>query len=74
LHCWPETQAAHVRPPAPQEAFDSLASGSHEPVPVQHPAQAPPPHEQLPFEQESPVAQVLHAAPPVPHSELDCDV
>ncbi len=73
LHAWPAAHAAHARPPAPQEAFVSLASGSHVVPPLQHPAHPPPPQEQVPVaEHESPDAHALHAAPPVPHSELDC--
>jgi hypothetical protein len=72
LHASPDGHAEQVAPPAPQEAVVSLASASHMPVPVQHPAQAPPPQEQVPLVHESPDPQAPHVAPPVPHSLADC--
>jgi hypothetical protein len=50
--------------------FDSLDSASHV-VPLQQPEQEPPPQLQVPFEQALPDPHALHAAPPVPHCELD---
>ena len=73
LHSCPAGHAAHVRPPFPQEEFDSPDSGSQEPVPVQQPAHAPPPHVHAPFEQALPAPHALQAPPAVPHWEADCE-
>jgi hypothetical protein len=73
LHSWPEGHAAHVAPLLPHEALDSPDSCSHTPRPVQQPAHAPPLHEHVPFEHESPLPHALQAAPPAPHWELDCE-
>lgn len=73
LHTWPVGHAAQVAPLLPHEVLPSLESASHAPAVVQHPAHAPPPHEQLPFVHESPELHELHAAPAVPHCEPDCE-
>ena len=73
LHTWPDAHAAQVAPPAPHEAFDSLASGSHVPA-LQQPAHVAPPHEQAPLVHVCPELHALHAEPPVPHSLADCEV
>jgi hypothetical protein len=71
-HSCPAPHAAHIAPPAPQEVFDSLPSGSHV-VPLQQPLQAEPPQVHVPEEHSSPAAHAPHAAPPVPHVAADCD-
>ena len=73
LHSVPARHALHMTPTAPHDAFDSLASGSHAPAPVQHPVHDEPPHEHAPPEQASPVPHAPQATPPVPHSVPDCD-
>ena len=52
--------------------FDSLASSSQEPL-LQQPAHEPPPQLQTPLEQACPDEHALQVAPPVPHTELDCE-
>jgi len=66
LHSSPALHALHDEPPAPHDAFDSLASASHV-VPLQHPAHDEPPQVQVPAVHAWPVEHALHAAPPVPH-------
>jgi hypothetical protein len=57
-------QAMHVAPLAPHWAF--VVGETHVlPVP-QQPLHIVPPHEQVPFEHESPLAHALHARPPLP--------
>ena len=73
LHSWPDGHPAQVAPLLPQELVDSAESASQLPVPVQQPAHDPPPHVHAPLLHESPDPHALHAAPPVPHCEVDCD-
>lgn len=69
-HSSPVLQPPQVAPLAPHELLLSLARGSHE-VPLQQPAQAPPPHEQTPLEQACAPPHEVQSAPLVPHELLD---
>ncbi len=73
LHSCPEPHAPHAAPPAPHEVFVSDDGASHV-EPLQQPVHAPPPpHEQTPLAQVSPLPQGLHAAPDVPQWLVDWD-
>jgi hypothetical protein len=71
LHSWSAAHAWQDVPLRPQVALDDALQ---EPPAVQHPAQAPPPHVHLPFEQACPLPQGPHTAPAVPHEVGDCAV
>lgn len=74
LHSWPAGQAAHVTPLFPHDVLVSPVRASQAPAPVQQPAHIVPPQVHVPVvEHESPVAHEVHATPPVPHCELDCE-
>jgi hypothetical protein len=51
--------------------FDSLDSAVHVPLLPQQPEHDPPPQVHVPLEHALPELHALHAAPPVPHCELD---
>jgi hypothetical protein len=67
LHSCPPGQDVQVAPPAPHSVLFSPESRTHDPL-LQQPTHPDPPHVHTPFVQESPVPQVLHCAPPVPHA------
>jgi hypothetical protein len=74
LHCCPGLHETHAAPPAPHAVLVSLVSGSQL-VPLQQPVHpVEPPHEQTPFEHDWPWPQGPHAAPAVPHCEVDWEV
>jgi hypothetical protein len=73
LHSRPVAQGLQLAPPDPQDWVDSLESASHA-VPLQQPAQAPPPQEHTPLAHAWPPPHGAHAAPPVPHDVGDCPV
>jgi hypothetical protein len=77
LHSCPAAQAPQVAPPVPHEALDSEAYVWHVPLapPLQQPAgQVTASHEQVPLVvSHSPFAQLLHAAPPVPQRDDNCE-
>ena len=73
LHSWPDAQAAHAAPLAPQEVFDSLDRASQVPA-LQQPVQDAPLQLQTPLVHESPPAHAAQLAPLVPHCDVDCDV
>jgi hypothetical protein len=74
LHSWPAEHAAHVAPLAPHEVFDSLPSGSHVVLLLQHPEQDVPLQVHTPLEHVSPALHAAQAAPAVPHEAVDCEV
>jgi hypothetical protein len=68
LHSRPIGHCVHVAPFAPHDWVDSAESGSHVPA-LQQPAHGlPEPQLQVPPVHVSPVPQVPHAAPPLPHA------
>ncbi len=70
LHSWSAAHALHAAPLEPHCVF--VAAMHVLPVP-QQPLHMLPPQLQAPFEQESPLAQPLHAPPPVPHAVALCE-
>ena len=83
LQAWPEAQTAHAAPPLPHWETD-CADWATQVLPLQQPdgqvvalQLVPPPvpdGAQAPEVHASPVAQPLHAAPPLPHWAFDCAV
>jgi hypothetical protein len=65
-------QPPQVAPPVPHEELDSPEYASQLPALQQPIVQAPPPQEHDPFAQESPVAHMPQALPPLPQALLDC--
>jgi hypothetical protein len=71
LHAVPAGHAWQAAPALPQDKLDSLAYASHDPL-LQQPAQALPPHEQVPLVHVEVAPHAAHRTPPVPHEEFDC--
>jgi hypothetical protein len=70
LQSVPAGQAWQAAPPLPQDALDSFAYASHEPL-LQQPAQALPPHEHVPLVHVEVAPHAAHMTPPVPHEVFD---
>jgi hypothetical protein len=73
LQASPIPHAAQLAPAAPHEVLVSPESASQVPA-LQQPAHDIPPQPQDPLAQALPPEQAPHAAPPVPHSVVDCIV
>jgi hypothetical protein len=73
LHSWPAPHGAQALPPVPHDVVDSDAQGWHVPLDVQQPSGHDfASHTQVPLGLQScPAGQAEHAAPAVPHDELD---
>jgi hypothetical protein len=54
------------------EPHCAFVGETHALLALQQPLHMLPPQVQAPFEHDSPVAQLLHAAPPVPHAFALC--
>jgi hypothetical protein len=73
LHSRPDPHATQAAPPAPHEALDSEALGSHVPAAVQQPEHDEPPQVHAPAEHDCPDAHAAQAAPAMPHVPADCE-
>jgi hypothetical protein len=77
LHAWPDTHAAQLAPPVPQDDADCAEYAVHVPPvpPLQQPlGQVLVSHEHVPLVvSHRPLAHAAHAWPPVPHWLADSD-